>query len=114
VFDFLTKTFRLKQRNENEEEYEAHPTVLEGLEFLFTRSPDISEDSIIALLEGYVLKGFREKAFRVISSLHGREFPIPETVGKAIDHHLRDQILSINRGDGPRAFYEFDKWYSGD
>ena len=114
VFNFLTQTSRLKRHNEHEEAYEAHPAVLEGLESLFTRSPEISEDTVVALLEGHVQSDLRDEAFQIIKSLHGRKLDIPPAVCQAIDQHLRDQVLSISKGDASGLFYEFDKWYSGE
>ena len=69
VFNFLIQSKRLKPSIE--EGYEAHPSVIEGLESLLDSRPEVAEDVIIAILKGCILQKQTGETFRIISEAGG-------------------------------------------
>ena len=88
----------------------AHPTVLDGLESLIDNQPGITEDVLVALLNGLVSEGKFPTTLKIIKQLKNRNLPIPDSVQKAINIFLLGQLKKVTGYKYREAFFELSKW----
>jgi hypothetical protein len=73
--------------------WNAHPTVINGIELLVDKERATTERGLRALLNVLVDHEHVDIATRLMLGLHGRSLPLPPPVREAINSRLRDAVL---------------------
>lgn len=88
----------------------AHPTVLDGLESLIDKQPAMTEDVLLALLNGLVPQKKITTALEIIKQLKNRNLAIPSSVQNAINLFLLERLNNATGHRFNEAFIELSKW----
>ena len=93
--------------------YEAHPTVLEGLESLIADEPGHAERVLNAFLDGLIKNNQIKLAHSAIKHLHGRNLPIPPSVQEALDIYIINEFRISKGYTAQQVFLEIAELSKG-